>query len=67
MDVAALLGQLQYSGLTPLASALEEKVLNPIVYRLANSGQLQKPVLIITITDGEPTDNPRDLVVKVRV
>jgi len=64
-DVANLLSRIQYSGTTPLAGSLQSKVLNPIVYQLANSGQLQKPVLIMTITDGEPTDNPKDMVVQV--
>jgi uncharacterized protein YegL len=64
--VAALLGQIQYCGTTPLASSLQSKVLAPIVYRLADQGQLSKPVLIISITDGEPTDTPKDLVVQVR-
>jgi hypothetical protein len=61
-----LLSQVQYSGLTPLATTLSSKVLAPIVFSLASSGQLAKPVLIITITDGEPTDNPKDMVVQVR-
>jgi hypothetical protein len=64
-DVAALLSQVQYSGLTPLATSLGSKVLQPIVFSLAASGQLAKPVLVITITDGEPTDTPKDLVVQV--
>jgi hypothetical protein len=64
-DVASLLSQVQYSGLTPLATSLGSKVLQPIVFSLAASGQLAKPVLIITITDGEPTDTPKDLVVQV--
>jgi hypothetical protein len=63
--VNALLAGVQYSGLTPLATSLSSKVLQPIVYSLAASGQLAKPVLVLTITDGEPTDNPRDLVVQV--
>jgi hypothetical protein len=65
-DVNALLAGVQYSGLTPLATSLANKVLGPIVFNLAASGQLAKPVLVLTITDGEPTDNPRDLVVQVR-
>jgi hypothetical protein len=64
--VAALLQQVQYCGTTPLAGSLVSKVLQPIVYRMADSGQLQKPVLIISITDGEPTDTPKDMVVQVR-
>ena len=64
-DVGSLLAQVQYSGLTPLATSLRDKVLQPNVFSLAASGQLAKPVLIITITDGEPTDTPKDLVVQV--
>lgn len=50
IDVNNLLAGVQYTGLTPLASAMQAKVLQPIVYNLASSGQLQKPVLILTIT-----------------
>jgi uncharacterized protein YegL len=64
-DVGALLASVQYSGLTPLASGMQSKVLQPIVYNLAATGQLQKPVLVMTITDGEPTDTPRDQIVQV--
>lgn len=64
-DVAALLSQVQYAGLTPLATCLQSKVLQPIVYSLAARGGLAKPVLVITITDGEPTDTPKDLVAEV--
>jgi hypothetical protein len=65
--VSALLSRVQYSGLTPLATSLRDKVLGPIVFSLAAAGQLAKPVLVITITDGEPTDTPKDLVAQVRL
>lgn len=64
--MAGLLQQVQYCGTTPLAGSLVSKVLQPIVYRMADQGQLSKPVLIISITDGEPTDTPKDMVVQVR-
>jgi hypothetical protein len=63
--VSALLGSVQYKGLTPLAASMVSKVLQPIVYSLAGSGQLAKPVLVLTITDGEPSDHPRDMIVQV--
>jgi hypothetical protein len=63
--VNALLAGVHYSGLTLLATSMLSKVLQPIVYSLAASGQLAKPVLVLTITDGEPTDNPSDKVVQV--
>jgi hypothetical protein len=41
------------------------KVLQPIVYSVADNGQLAKPVLVLTITDGEPSDHPCDMIVQV--
>ena len=48
-------------------SSVAVKVLAPLVFSLSATGQLCKPVLVITITDGEPTDSPKDAVVKVGV
>ncbi len=47
-----LLRHLQFNGLTPLAESMERKVLGPVVFQQA-AGGLAKPILIITITDGE--------------
>ncbi|KAL8857552.1 MAG: hypothetical protein Q9178_005880 [Gyalolechia marmorata] len=48
-----------YTGLTPLGTELKNKVIDPMVLAPARNGQLQKPVLIITITDGQPAaDGP---------
>jgi hypothetical protein len=44
---------------------MERNVLQPIVFNLAQQNQLQKPVLVITITDGEPSDSPRDAILQV--
>ena len=59
--------QVQFSGPTPLAASMGSKVLSNVVLAQAARGQLAKPVLVITITDGEPTDTPRDAILKVRV
>lgn len=37
---------------TPLGTSMESKILQPLVLGPARAGRLQKPVLIITITDG---------------
>ncbi|KAI5790144.1 hypothetical protein EDC01DRAFT_630847 [Geopyxis carbonaria] len=42
-----------FSGVTPFAGALKNKILDPFVY----GKNLRKPLLVIMITDGEPTDN----------
>lgn len=51
---------INFSGTTPLGINLTKKILEPIVYNLARSNSLVKPILIIIITDGEP-DNKNDV------
>ncbi|KAI4223535.1 MAG: hypothetical protein L6R36_005355 [Xanthoria steineri] len=51
-----IVDRIQYTGLTPLGTELRNKVIDPMVLGPARSGQLKKPVLVITITDGSPTD-----------
>ncbi|GAA6040445.1 hypothetical protein JCM8097_004553 [Rhodosporidiobolus ruineniae] len=54
-----LINQVRFSGLTPLGTALDQKVLQPLVMHAARSGQLNKPVLIIAVTDGVPAGEDR--------
>jgi len=44
---------------------MHSKVLGSIVLPAAARGQLAKPVLVICITDGEPTDKPKDAILQV--
>lgn len=61
-QVNELVGRVKFSGLTPMGRELQNKVLGPLVLNAARSGQLRKPVLIITITDGAPTgESPHDI------
>lgn len=53
-DVERLVSRVRFSGLTPLGTSLRQKVVDPLVVGPVRSGRLQKPVLIITITDGQP-------------
>ena len=41
-----------------MGTQLRQKVVDPLVVQPARSGQLRKPVLIITITDGQPAGEP---------
>lgn len=41
------------------------QVIQPILARGMQSRSLQKPILVITITDGEPTGEPRNSIVNV--
>lgn len=52
--VDELMRRIQFKGLTPMGTSLRQKVLEPLVLGPARSGQLRKPVLIITVTDGQP-------------
>lgn len=61
-DVNRLVARVRFQGLTPLGTNLRNKVLEPMVIGPARAGRLEKPVLIITITDGQPAGEPRDAV-----
>lgn len=64
-DAERLLNGLEYKYDTQIGKGLEKHVLQPLVYdRMSWMKDLPKPVLIITVTDGEPSDNPKDLIVQ---
>ncbi|GAA5985640.1 hypothetical protein JCM11641_001458 [Rhodosporidiobolus odoratus] len=60
-----LIGRVKFDRGTPLGTALHEKVLEPLVHKPAKKGKLKKPVLIVCATDGAPTGEPRDTIIKV--
>ncbi|KFY67990.1 hypothetical protein V496_01321 [Pseudogymnoascus sp. VKM F-4515 (FW-2607)] len=53
-EVEQLISRVQFKGLTPMGTQLRNKVLEPLIVQKARSNQLRKPVLVITITDGQP-------------
>jgi len=59
-----LLGRIKFNRATPLGSSLRSKILEPLVYKKVKKHALKKPLLIVIITDGEPTGEPRDTIVK---
>lgn len=61
-DVNMLVSRVRFAGLTPLGTGLKNKVLDPMVVGPARAGRLQKPALVITITDGQPAGEPLDTV-----
>ncbi|KAL2828585.1 hypothetical protein BJY01DRAFT_228337 [Aspergillus pseudoustus] len=61
-EVEQLIASVRFSGMTPLGTGLKNKVLDPLVVGPARANQLQKPVLVITITDGQPAGEPLDSV-----
>jgi hypothetical protein len=61
-EVEQIISNIRFSGMTPLGSALRTKVLDPVIVNQARANSLQKPVLVITITDGQPAGEPLDSV-----
>jgi hypothetical protein len=61
-DVERLVSRVRFSGLTPLGTSLKAKVIDPMVVQPVRANRLEKPVLIITITDGQPAGEPHDTV-----
>lgn len=61
-EVENLIQRVQFKGLTPMGTNLKNKVLEPLVLNPARAGQLRKPVLVITITDGQPAGEPQGAV-----
>ncbi|KAI9368793.1 hypothetical protein BJX61DRAFT_546190 [Aspergillus egyptiacus] len=61
-QVEQIISNARFAGMTPLGTSLRNKVLEPMVIGPARSGQLQKPVLVITITDGQPAGENLDTV-----
>lgn len=53
-EVSQLISQVNFRGLTPLGTNLKAKVIDPLVLGPARQNALRKPVMIITITDGQP-------------
>jgi hypothetical protein len=58
VSAANLVQQVQFNGLTPLGTQLDAKVIRPFVAQGVQAQNLQKPILVIVITDGEPTGEP---------
>lgn len=61
-DVNRLVSRVRFSGLTPLGTNLKSKVIDPMVVQPARANRLEKPVLVITITDGQPAGEPHGAV-----
>lgn len=63
-QVHDLLFRVQYKYNTRLGTQMRAKILEPFVHA-AQRGQLRKPLVLITITDGEPQGEPRNTIFDV--
>ena len=61
-QVEQLLSGHKFSGLTPMGGMLKRKVIDDIFVRALRGGQMRKPLLVITITDGQPAGEPQNTV-----
>ena len=57
--------QVQFNGMTPLGTNLNQKVIQPFLMGGIQTRNLSKPILVIIITDGEPTGEPKTTVAQV--
>ncbi|KAM0788322.1 hypothetical protein ACM66B_001465 [Microbotryomycetes sp. NB124-2] len=55
----------QFSGMTAIGVNLSKKILEPLLLQPARQQMLKKPVLVICITDGEPTGEDRSTFINV--
>lgn len=60
-QIENLMRGVQFKGLTPMGTSLKKKVIEPLIQQ-ARSGQFRKPVLVITVTDGQPAGEPQNAV-----
>ena len=61
-QIEQLMSNIQFKSLTPMGTELRNKVIDGIVLAAARNGQLRKPQLVITITDGQPAGEPQTAV-----
>ncbi|KAI4716157.1 hypothetical protein E4T48_07643 [Aureobasidium sp. EXF-10727] len=57
-QISQLVSGHKFSGLTPMGTELRKKVVDGIVVPAIRSRQMRKPILVITITDGQPAGEP---------
>lgn len=56
----SFIAKTKYDGGTPLGTALEAKILRPMLLEPAQRGTLRKPLLVIVVTDGAPSGERGD-------
>ncbi|PYI01687.1 hypothetical protein BO78DRAFT_378632 [Aspergillus sclerotiicarbonarius CBS 121057] len=53
-EIQARMKDIKYKGSTRLGNVLETKIVKPLIIDKVESGQLEKPVITVIITDGDP-------------
>ncbi|KAJ3275120.1 hypothetical protein HDV01_001259 [Terramyces sp. JEL0728] len=60
-----LIQRTDFVGITPIGTNLEAKILTPMVYETVARQAFKKPLLVFIITDGEPSGEDEDTLIKV--
>ncbi|ERF72750.1 hypothetical protein EPUS_04803 [Endocarpon pusillum Z07020] len=55
-DIAVKVSSVPFYGNTRLGSVLNDKIVRPRIIDKITSGKLERPVFVVIITDGQPTD-----------
>ncbi|KAF1965632.1 hypothetical protein BU23DRAFT_627156 [Bimuria novae-zelandiae CBS 107.79] len=63
-QIESLMRGVQFKGLTPMGTSLEKKVIDDLIGK-ARAGQFRKPVLVLSVTDGQPAGEPQNKVFEV--
>ena len=58
-QIDLIVDKVLFNGTTPMGQQMKERIIDPLILEPARVGRLKKPVLVITVTDGQPTDNPK--------
>lgn len=61
-EASNLVENVRFTGMTPLGTNLNERVIQPFLAAGVQRRNLEKPILVITITDGEPVGEPSYMV-----
>jgi len=64
-EASSLVDRVKFEGMTPLGTNLDARIICPLFKVPLQKGTLPKPILVICITDGEPTGEPENKVVSV--
>ncbi len=63
-QVQALIRSVTFQSVTPLGTQMRAKVIDGIILPKLREGSFRKPVLVITITDGQPTGESQEEIFK---
>jgi hypothetical protein len=61
-DVQRMFESIRFNGKTPLGTNLDKKVIRPFLF---GRGSINKPILCVAVTDGEPSGESKDTIINV--